>query len=354
MNTIQRIRLGELAARLGCELHGNPELEITGVAGVERAGPSELTFLANPKYAPKVKGTRAGAILVKQALPESGAAGQPASLVSKNPYHDFARALALFYQPPRPQPGVHPQASVAATAQIGEGASIGAFAVIGNHVTIGKNAVLHPHVVIYDGAQIGDDFCAHSHAVVREYCRIGDRVILQNGVVVGSDGYGFAKTNQGTHFKIVQSGVTVIEDDVEIQSLTSVDRASVGETRVKRGAKIDSLVQVGHGCVVGEDNIICAQTGLAGGSILEKNVLLAGQVGISGHLTIHDNAVIYAQSGIGGDVAEGALMSGSPAFEAREWLRAITAFPKLPDLLKTVRQLEKRLESLEGARTPSS
>ena len=348
MSTIERIRLGDLAARLGCTLHGDPEIEITGVAGVERAGPNELTFLANPKYGPKVKDTRAGAILVKQPLPQL----QPASLVSANPYHDFARALALFYQPPRPKPGIHPQASVAATAQIGPGASIGAFAVVGEHVAIGKNAVLHPHVVIYEGAQIGDDFCAHSHAVVREYCRVGNRVILQNGVVVGSDGFGFAKTREGTHFKIVQSGRTVIEDDVEIQSLTSVDRATVGETRVKRGAKIDSLVQVGHACVVGEDNIICAQTGLAGGSVLEKNVLLAGQVGISGHLTIHDNAVIYAQSGIGGDVAEGAVMSGSPAFEAREWLRAITAFPKLPDLLKTVRQLEKRLERLEGA-TPS-
>ncbi len=349
MNTIQRIRLGELASKLGCELDGDPELEITGVAGVERAGPTELTFLANPKYALKVKETRAGAILVKQALKQPG----PASLISANPYHDFARALALFYQPPRPKPGIHPQASIAATARIGEGASIGAFAVVGERVTIGKNAVLHPHVVIYEGAQIGDDFCAHSHAVVREFCRIGDRVILQNGVVVGADGYGFAKTREGTHFKIVQSGVAVIEDDVEIQSLTSVDRASVGETRVKRGAKIDSLVQVGHGCVVGEDNIICAQTGLAGGSILEKNVLLAGQVGISGHLTIHDDAVIYAQSGIGGDVEAGAVMSGSPAFDAREWLRAITAFPKLPELLKTVRQLEKRLEALEGAPSPS-
>jgi UDP-3-O-[3-hydroxymyristoyl] glucosamine N-acyltransferase len=353
MSTIQCIPLGDLAARLGCELHGDPAIEITGVAGVERAGPTEVTFLANPKYAPKAKETRAGAILVKQALAPSQSGPQPASLVSANPYHDFARALALFYQPPRPQPGIHPQASIAATARIGEGASIGAFAVVGERAVIGKNAVLHPHVVIYQGAEIGDDFYAHSHAVVREFCRIGDRVILQNGVVVGSDGFGFAKTRQGTHFKIVQSGVTVLEDDVEIQSLTSVDRATVGETRVKRGAKIDSLVQVGHACVVGEDNIICAQTGLAGGSVLEKNVLLAGQVGISGHLTIHDNAVIYAQSGIGGDVAEGAVMSGSPAFEAREWLRAITAFPKLPELLKTVRQLEKRLELLESARSPS-
>ena len=353
-NRIQRIRLGDLATRLGCQLEGDPGLEITGVAGIERAGPTELTFLANPKYAPKVKHTRAGAILVKQALKGSEGQPQPASLISANPYHDFARALELFYQPPRLKSGIHPQASIAPSARIGEGAAIGAFAVVGEHVEIGKNAVLHPHVVIYEGAHIGDDFYAHSHAVVREYCRIGNRVILQNGVVVGSDGFGFAKTRQGTHFKIVQSGITVIEDDVEVQSLTSVDRASVGETRVKRGAKIDSLVQVGHGCVVGEDNIICAQTGLAGGSILERNVLLAGQVGISGHLTIHDNAVIYAQSGIGGDVPTGAVMSGSPAFEAREWLRAITAFPKLPEILKTVRQLEQRLERLEGSATPSS
>ncbi len=349
MATIQRILLRDLAARLGCELRGDPDVEITGVAGMEQAGPTEITFLANPKYAPKLRHTQAAAVLVSEPLREP----KPGSLVSRNPYHDFARALALFYQPPRPAPGIHPQASIARTARIGEGASIGAFAVVGEHVSIGRNALLHPHVVIYPGAEIGDDFCAHSHSVVREYCRVGNRVILQNGVVVGGDGYGFAKTAEGTHFKIVQSGVTVIEDDVEIQSLSSVDRASVGETRVQRGAKIDSLVQVGHGCVIGEDNIICAQTGLAGSSILGKNVLLAGQVGISGHLTIHDNAVIYAQSGIGGDVKEGAVMSGSPAFEAREWLRAITAFQKLPELLKTVRQLEKRLEKLQDVQGSS-
>jgi UDP-3-O-[3-hydroxymyristoyl] glucosamine N-acyltransferase len=335
--------LEEIARRLGCELAGDGNIEITGVAGMEQAGPTELTFLANPKYTPKVKNTRAAAILVAEALPFPS----PVSVVSRNPYHDFARALALFYQPPRPAPGIHPQAAIAATARIGDGASIGAFAVVGEQVTIGRNAVLHPHVVIYDGAQIGDDFLAHSHAVVREYCRIGNRVTLQNGVVVGGDGFGFAKTVEGTHAKIVQSGIAVIEDDVEIQSLTSVDRASVGETRVKRGAKIDSLVQIGHACVVGEDNIICSQTGLAGSSILEKNVLLAGQVGVSGHLTIHDNAVVYAQSGIGGDVAAGAAVSGSPAFDSRTWRRAITAFPKLPDVVRSMRQLEKRVQELE-------
>lgn len=337
-------RLRDLAGKLGCRVAGEDDIEIAGLAGMEQAGPDQLTFLANPKYAHKVKHTRAGAILVSQPLAEA----RPISVISANPYHDFARALGFFYQPPRPAPGIHPQAAIASTARIGEGASIGAFAVVGEHACIGRNAVLHPHVVIYEGAEIGDDFLAHSHAAVREYCRIGNRVVLQNGVVVGGDGFGFAKTNQKTHYKIVQSGVTVIEDDVEIQSLTSVDRATMGETRVKRGSKIDSLVQIGHACTVGEDNIICAQTGLAGSSVLGDHVLLAGQVGVSGHLTIHDNAVIYAQSGIGGDVPAGALMSGSPAFDAKDWLRAVTAFQKLPEILRTMRQLEKRLAELEG------
>jgi UDP-3-O-[3-hydroxymyristoyl] glucosamine N-acyltransferase len=207
-------------------------------------------------------------------------------------------------------------------------------------------------VVIYENAQIGDDFYAHSHVSVREFCQIGNRVILQNGVVIGGDGYGFAKRADGSHEKIVQSGATVIEDDVEIQSLTSVDRATMGETRVKRGAKIDSLVQVGHACVIGEDNIICAQAGLAGSSVLEKNVLLAGQVGISGHLTIHENSIVYAQSGVGGDVAAGSVISGSPAFDSKDWLRAITAFQKLPELMRTMRQLEKRIVELESAARP--
>ena len=334
------ILLSNIAARLGCQVVGDGALSVTGVAGMEHANSSQLTFLANPKYAPKVKETRAGAILL--AEPIEGLA--IAQLISKNPYLDFARALALFYQPPRPKPGIHPTASIATTARIGENASIGAFAAIGEDVVIGRNAILHPHVVIYDGARIGDDFLAHSHSVVREFCQIGHRVTLQNSVVVGGDGFGFAKRGDGSHEKIVQSGATIIEDDVEIQSLTSVDRATVGETRVRRGAKIDSLVQIGHACVVGEDDIICAQTGLAGSTILGKSVLLAGQVGVSGHLTIHDGAVVYAQSGIGHDVPAGTAVSGSPAFDAKEWLRAITAFQKLPEMLRRVRQLEKHFQ----------
>lgn len=336
------MKLKELAAALGAELAGDGEIDIHGVAGMEHAGPGELTFLANPKYAVKVKQTRASAILASKPLEGM------ATLVSANPYLDFARALALFYQPPRPKPGISPQAWVAESAVIGENASIGPFAAIGENVRIGRNAVIHPHVVIYDGVEIGDDFLAHAHSSVREYCKIGHRVTLQNGVVVGGDGFGFAKDDQGRHRKIVQSGITVVEDDVEIQSLSSVDRATMGETRVKRGAKVDSLVQIGHACVVGEDNIICGQVGLAGSSVLGKNVLLAGQVGVSGHLTIHDNVVVYAQSGIGNDVAAGSIVSGSPAYDYREWRRTVMALPKLADLVKQVRQLEKRITQLTG------
>lgn len=335
--------LKHLAAALGCAIHGDDSLEITGVAGVETAGPNELTFLANPKYAHKVKNSRAGAILATRPVE-----GSITTVVSANPYLDFARALAQFYQPPKPQPGISNLAFIDSTAQIGENASIAPFAYVGPNVRIGRNAIIHPHAVIYEGASIGDDFVAHSHTAVREFCRIGNRVILQNGVVIGGDGYGFAKRADGTHEKIVQSGITVIEDDVEIQTLTSIDRASLGETRVRSGAKIDSLVQVGHGCVVGENNIVCAQTGLAGSSILQRNVLLAGQVGVSGHLTIHENSVIYAQSGIGGDVPAGSVLSGSPAFDSKDWLRAVTTFQKLPDILRTVRQLEKRVQELES------
>jgi UDP-3-O-[3-hydroxymyristoyl] glucosamine N-acyltransferase len=337
------MRLDAIAAALGCVVAGDGGIEITGIAPMEQAGTSDLTFLANPKYASKVKQTRAGAIIASEAL---GGVSIP-TVVSSNPYLDFARALELFYQPPRPAPCISPLASIAPTATIGENASIGAFAVIGERVSIGRNAIVHPHVVIYEGVEIGDDFYAHSHAAVREFCRIGNRVTLGNGVVIGGDGFGFAHRKDGSHYKIVQSGPTVIEDDVEIQSLSSVDRATIGESRVKRGAKIDSLVQIGHACVVGEDNIICAQVGLAGSSVLGRNVVLTGQVGVSGHLTIHDNVTVYAQSGIGGDLKEGSVVSGSPAFDARDWLRAVTAFPKLPDMLRTIRDLRKRVEELE-------
>jgi UDP-3-O-[3-hydroxymyristoyl] glucosamine N-acyltransferase len=336
--------LGDLAELLGCKLAGDPHAEITGVSTIEKAGSGEITFLANMKYAPKLRDTRAAAVIAAEVVKGTPAA----TLISSNPYHDFARALALFYQPPKPGPGIHPTACIAASANIGLNPSIGAYAVVGENTTIGANAVLHPHAVIYEGCSIGDDFTAHSHVSVREYSRIGNRVTLHNGVVIGGDGFGFAKGDDGRQHKIVQSGITVLEDDVEIQTLTSVDRATLGETRVKRGAKIDSLCQIGHACVVGEDNIICGQTGLAGSTVLEQSVIMAGQTGSSGHLTIHKNAIVWAQSGVGHDVPEGAIVSGSPAFDSRDWLRASAAYTRLPETLRTVRALERRVAELEA------
>ena len=336
--------LGELAERLGCELAGDPSVEIVGVSTIERAGPGEVTFLANMKYAPKIATSRASAIIADEMLKNTSAA----TIISPNPYHDFARALALFYQAPKPPIGIHPNASIAPTANIGPNPSIGPYAVIGENTTIGANAVIHAHAVIYEGCSIGDDFTAHSHVSIREFTRIGNRVTLHNGVVVGGDGFGFAKGSDGRQYKIVQTGITVIEDDVEIQTLTSVDRATVGETRIRRGAKVDSLVQIGHACVVGEDNIICGQTGLAGSTVLEENVVMAGQTGSAGHLTIHKNAIIWAQSGVGHDVPAGAVVSGSPAFDSRDWLRASAAYTRLPELIRTVRALERRIAELES------
>jgi UDP-3-O-[3-hydroxymyristoyl] glucosamine N-acyltransferase len=336
-------RLSRLAGLLGCELQGDAGMEITGVSTIEKASPGEITFLANMKYAPKAKTSRASAIIAAGAVKDFAGA----TLISANPYHDFARALALFYQPPKPAAGIHPLAYIAGDAVIGSNPSIGPFAVVSEGCSIGANAVLYSHAVIYAGCSIGSDFTAHSHSAVREFCRIGNRVTLHNGVVIGGDGFGFAKANDGTQFKIPQSGITVLEDDVEIQTLTSVDRATIGETRVKRGAKIDSLCQIGHACVVGEDNIICGQTGLAGSTVLEENVIMAGQTGSSGHLTIHKNAIVWAQSGVGHDVPEGKIISGSPAFDSRDWLRASATFSRLPDMLRTLRAMEKRIADLE-------
>ncbi len=329
------MKLSAIANALGARLeNGLPETEITGVAGIETAGPGQITFVSNPKYSALARTTKAAAVIVGEDFP----AITTAMLRSKNPYLDFARALELFYQPPRYAPGVHPTAVVHPSAKIGKGAHVGPYVVIQEDVQIGDNAVLLAHVVIYRGVKIGDNFMAHSHAVVREYCRIGNNVILQNGVVIGGDGFGFAKNNDGHWHKIGQSGPTVIEDDVEIQANACIDRASVGETRISRGAKIDNLVQVGHGSKVGEDSLLCAQAGLAGSTDVGKNVILAGQVGVAGHCKIGDGAVATAQSGIPNDVRAGAIVSGYPAIDNKLWLRCVAVFNRLPEIAKLLRK----------------
>jgi len=346
------MKLRDLAVALGCEIFARAGagagddggLEITGVAGMEQAAKDQLTFLANPKYTHKVKQTRAGAILITE--PMDGIS--PAQLISANPYLDFARALELFYRAPRPPAGIHATASIAPSARIGENASIGPYAVVGANATLGRNAVLQPHVVIYDGALIGDDFYAHSHAVVREFCRIGNRVILQNGAVIGGDGLGFAKQKDGTWYKMQQSGPAVLEDDVEVQSNACVDRATVGETRIGRGTKLDDLVIVGHASRVGANTMLCGQAGLAGSTKVGDGCILAGQVGTAGHLSIGDGSVITAKSGVPNDVPPRSMFSGYPAVDNRQWLKTVAALNRLPELQKRVRELEAELERLGG------
>jgi UDP-3-O-[3-hydroxymyristoyl] glucosamine N-acyltransferase len=327
------MKLSDIAAALGASLeNADGNTEITGVAGIEEAAAGHITFVANPKYAALAKTTPASAVIVSEDFPPI-----PGGMLrSKNAYLSFARAINLFYKAPAYQPGVHPTAVISPTAKIGKNAHIGAYVVIEDDVTIGDDAVLLPHVVIYRGVRIGDNFFAHAHAVVREFCTLGDNVVLQNGVIVGCDGFGFAR--DGDHWeKITQSGPTVLEDNVEVQANSCIDRASIGETRIGRGAKIDNLVQVGHGSAVGQNTLLCAQVGLAGSTVVGNNVILAGQVGVAGHCKIGDGVIVSAQSGTHGDIPAGSMVSGTPAIDNKQWLRAVGIFSKLPELAKAVR-----------------
>jgi UDP-3-O-[3-hydroxymyristoyl] glucosamine N-acyltransferase len=338
------MKLGEIAEQLGCELDGDASLEITGVAGIEQARSGELTFLVNRKYGPALATTLASAIFVaKDAGPV-----RIAALRSANPYHDFARAIELFHPAPRFTMGVHPTAVIAQTAKIAPGAHIGPYCFVDEEVAIGRNAVLHSFVTIYAGAKIGDDFFAHSHVTVRENCRIGNRVLLQNGVTIGADGFGFARRADDGWHKMRQSGIAVIEEDVEIQAHSVIDRATVGETRIGRGTKIDNLVQVGHACKVGEDTLLCGQVGLAGTSQVGSKCILAGQVGVAGHLTIGDGAVLTAQSGVPGDVPVGATYSGYPAMDNRAWRKSVAVFNRLPELQKELRALRAAIAKMNA------
>ena len=342
------MKLSDLAVKLNCRLEGDPGVEITGVAGIDHAEPGHLTFLANRRYSPLLKTTRASAVLIEDRVSIDRFPGHPplSALRTPNPYLAFAHAIELFYLPPRYSPGVHPTAIISPTAKIGEGAHIGPYCFIDDSATIGRNAMLHSFVTIYRNAVIGDYFFAHAHAVVRESCRIGDRVTLQNGVIIGGDGLGYAQQSDGSWYKIGQSGPAVLEDDVEIQSNSCIDRATVGETRIGRGSKIDDLVLVGHASNVGANSMLCGQTGLAGSTKIGEGCILAGQVGTAGHLTIGDGAVITAQSGVPADVPPKSLYSGYPAVDNREWLKTTAALKDLPQMQRKLRELEEKLERL--------
>jgi UDP-3-O-[3-hydroxymyristoyl] glucosamine N-acyltransferase len=337
------LKLREFAERLECRLDGDGDLEVTRVTGIEEAGPSDVTFFANNKYAAALRCTRAGAVI----LGEQAEAAPCAMLRTTNPYLAFAKAVELFAEPWRPPTGIHPLALVEAGADVSADASIGPFVAIGEGARIGARTIVLPHVTIGRHAQVGDDCLVHARASIRERVVVGNRVVIQDGAVIGSDGYGFARNTDGSHFKIPQLGGVVIEDDVEIGANTTIDRPAVGDTRICAGTKIDNLVQIAHGVSVGKRSLLAAQVGIAGSTTLEDSVTLAGQVGVAGHLTIGKGTIATAQTGIPNSVESGSFVSGYPAIDNRDWLKASAIFRRLPELRKTVSDLERRLSKLE-------
>ena len=337
------MKLTDIAARLECRLEGDPEIEIRGVAAIDDAQPGQLTFFTNPKYAAALRTTRASAVI----LGENADRAPCAMLRARHPYLAFARAVELFADAWRPTVGVHPTAAVGQGVTFGDSVSVGPFAVIGDGARIGARTVIEPHVVIGREVEIGDDCIVHARVSIRERIRIGHRVILQDGAVIGSDGFGFARRPDGTHHKIPQIGGIVIEDDVEIGANAAVDRPAVGETRIGAGTKIDNLVQIAHGVTIGRNVLLAAQVGVAGSVTIEDDVTLAGQVGVAGHITLGKGVVATAQSGIPNSVDAGAFISGYPAIANRDWLRASAVFRKLPELKKLVADLERRIQALE-------
>jgi len=338
------MKLTELAEKLACRLEGDGSIEIRRVASLDQAVAGDVTFFANPKYAAALKRTRASAVIAADGVP----AGPCAMLRTKDPYLAFANALSHLIDMPAPEPGVDPLSSVAPDAAIGRGVSIGPFVTIGHGARIGDRTVVYSNVSIGAGAVIGEDCVVHSQVAIRERVSVGNRVILQNGVVLGGDGYGFVRRPDGTHQKIPQTSAVVIEDDVEIGANTTVDRPAVGETRIQAGAKIDNLVQVAHGVNVGKNALLAAQVGIAGSTTIGDGAMLGGQVGVAGHVTIGKNAAAVGQSGITNSIPDGAFVSGYPAIDNREWLKASAIFRKLPEMRKKIGELERRILELEA------
>jgi UDP-3-O-[3-hydroxymyristoyl] glucosamine N-acyltransferase len=343
------MKLSELASLTAARVDGNhADVEISGAAGLDDARAGDVSFLANPRYTPKVNTTLASAIyLSDDALIDR----EIAVLRAKNPYLAYTRALRLFHPDAEFAASVHESAVIDPSAEVAENVLIGAGVVIGPSSHIAGGVRIYPNVTIYEDVTIGKDSTIHSGTVIRERSQVGERVVIHNNVVVGCDGFGYAKDEQQSWLKIPQTGRVVIEDDVEIGAGTTIDRASVGESRIRRGTKIDNLVQIGHSCTVGEDTLLCAQVGLAGSSHIGSRVILAGQAGVAGHLTIGDDVVLTAKSATSHDVPAGKVISGIPAFDNRDWLRSTAAFRRLGEMQRRIRELEKKLEELTNKKS---
>lgn len=320
---------------------GDADLEITSTAGLDIAKAGEVTFLANPKYTPQVAETRASAIFLNEGV-DIGRE-DIAILRAKDAYVAYTLAMRAFFPDPELKCFIHSSAVIDDTATVSEVVEIHANVVIGANCRIGDNVKIMPNVTLYDGVSIGPNTTIHSGVSIRENCEVGARCIIHNNTTIGSDGFGYAKDEEKRWLKIPQTGRVVLEDDVEIGANTAIDCASVGETRIKRGAKIDNLVQIGHSCTVDEDALICSQTGLAGSSVIGKRVILAGQVGIAGHLKVGDDAVITAKSATSHDVEPGKVISGIPGFDNKDWLRSTAAYRRLGEFAQRLKKLERKV-----------
>lgn len=345
--------LKEIAQFVNGEITSGDDIIINHLAKIEEAETGDITFLSNPKYAKYLNSTKATAILISKdaEYKEIASRQNPIVLVKvENPYMSFLKLIDVFY--PEPQPlakGIHPSAVIAPTATIENDAAIGANVVVGARAIVRSNAAIWHNAVIGDDVEIGSDVLIYPNVSIRERCKIGNRVIIHSGTVVGSDGFGFAPKPDGTYEKIPQRGNVVIEDDVEIGSNSSIDRATLGETRIKRGSKLDNLVQIAHNVTIGENTVIAAQTGIAGSTTVGKNCVIGGQVGVVGHIKIADKSIIAAQSGISKSLTEGGkTYFGTPAMEIGEMRRIIVSQRQLPELLKEFENLKKEIAELKG------
>jgi UDP-3-O-[3-hydroxymyristoyl] glucosamine N-acyltransferase len=328
--------LSELAGKIGAVLSG-ADVEVSGIAPVEEAGPGQVTFLSNPKYARLARETKASAIIAKEPVPGTSCS----FLLTPNPYYAFACAVEQFHPPVRPAPGISPHAVLHPGAVLGKDVSIGPCSVVEEGAVLGDRVVLHAGVYVGKGAVVGEESILYPHVTLYEGVRLGKRVILHAGCVVGSDGFGFAPSPQG-YRKIPQVGTVAIEDDVEVGANTTIDRAALGVTRIGRGSKLDNLIQVGHNVVIGQDTVIAAQTGISGSCRIGNRVMMGGQTGLAGHIEVGDGVMLGAQAGVADSLsaAESTAWSGTPAIPHKTWLRMVTLLPKLPELFRRVRRLE--------------
>jgi UDP-3-O-[3-hydroxymyristoyl] glucosamine N-acyltransferase len=340
----EKATLEELAALVGGMVEGDGTLEVKGIASLEEAEEGEITFLAELRHASRLEKTGASAAIVPLSLPPF-----PKPVIrTANPYLAYAKVQAFFHHKPYQPRGIDPRAFIGRGVRLGRDISIYPFVYIGDGCEIADRAVLYPGVYLGERVRIGEESLLYPNVAVMDRCQIGKRVILHPGTIIGSDGFGFARDGS-RYVKIPQVGIVVIEDDVEIGANCTIDRAAMGKTWIRRGVKTDNLVQIGHNVTIGEDTVLVAQVGIAGSTEVGSRVAFGGQAGVVGHIKIGDGAMIGAQAGVGQDVNPGQILSGSPAFPHREWLRAQAVFPRLPEMKRALAELEKKMKRLEEA-----